>query len=209
VSPPATGVNCYPLASAGPLHADPTRTFVVMSPRGFTPESLTILATLNGGARQVMWNVSTILPGNLNGTYSALDCYSTPTECYSESWGRMTPGLLSRAGVTLIDDSSSPRFVGAASSPAAGAPPPAPWWWAPAPSNYTDMYFLAYGNEYRGALAAVAAIAGPPALAPRAAMGVWWSRNFNYTAASFEEEILDGYASNGVPLHTAVLDMAW
>lgn len=158
--------------------------------------------------RQFLWTLESKQSRNLNGTYSSLDCYVSPSACIDEFWqSRMQPGLLSRDGWNVLNDSGVPRLL-----------PPSPsdplqWSWPggdpPNASGMIDIYYQAYGDNFRQALLEIAALSGPPAPPPRAAFGPWWSRYWPYSADSFTSEVLAGYASNSIPLSIAVLDMDW
>lgn len=58
-------------------------------------------------------------------------------------------------------------------------------------------------------LADAASIFGKIALPPFAAFGIWWSREFAYSQSTLTTEVLEGYATHGLPLHTVVLDYDW
>ena len=101
-----------------------------------------------------------------------------------------------------------------------------------------DVYFFAFGTDYRGALQTFTTIMGKIELPPLSAFGVWWSRYYRYSQEEFVEQvctrvdgcvsawgcrvfvsvamltrclrqILDGYADHGLPLSHVVLDMDW
>lgn len=224
----STAPNCYAMAKPGPLKSHTGRQFGTVGPRGFTASNLQIDALVPGaGAGSVTWNVSSPrgpAAGNLNGTYAALDCYTTPDECYTSSWEAMTPGLLSRAGWSVLDDSQTLRFAADAApftgdrtthagvhSTSASATPGSNWtWWTlPPAAPYADLYFHAYGSDYRGALAEYVSIAGGPGLAPRATTGPWWSRYFAYASETLVDDVLSGYSNFSIPLNNVVMDMDW
>jgi len=50
-------------------------------------------------------------------------------------------------------------------------------------------------------------VSGAPAVPPRSALGVWYSRYYPYSADSFVGEVLQGYVNHSLPLSNAVLDM--
>ena len=46
-------------------------------------------------------------------------------------------------------------------------------------------------------------------LPPLDSFGVWWSRYYKYSDQQVIDEVLNGYAKNGLPLNNLVLDMDW
>ena len=153
----------------------------------------------------VVWTPSTASIQNLNGTYSALDCYSTPMQCNAEYYERMREGLLSRDGWGSLTDTAVARTVAAPSNPAG-----LPYWWTLADAPLLDVYFQAHPSlDFKGALLDWSAVLGRPALLPHSAFGVWWSRYWQYTQQSIVEEVLQGYADNSIPLNNLVFDMDW
>jgi alpha-glucosidase (family GH31 glycosyl hydrolase) len=141
--------------------------------------------------------------GQLNGTYEALDCYSTPMQCYAQYWSSaMQPGLLSTAGWAVVDDTDTARF-------AAGGN----WtWWGPGggDSVLADLYLFVFPDlDFRRVLQEYSTFSGNPSVPPRDALGVWWSRYYPYTADSIVSQVLDGYKNYSLPLDVLVLDMDW
>ncbi len=151
---------------------------------GFTPHSLWIELKAGGGT----WRFGDPDTGNLLGTARTLDNACGPVE--------LEPGLVSRLGWTLIDDSSSPVFdergwIAARQNPGA-----------------LDLYFLGYGSDYTTCLADFAKISGPVPLIPRWALGNWWSRYWAYT----QQELLDlmqDFKDHEIPLSVCIVDMDW
>jgi alpha-glucosidase (family GH31 glycosyl hydrolase) len=47
--------------------------------------------------------------------------------------------------------------------------------------SYQDIYFLAYGSDYKRALLDYLRIAGNVPLVPRFMLGNWWSRFWEYS----------------------------
>ena len=125
--------------------------------------------------------------GNLGGTARTLDMVD----------GRLPlePGVLSRNGFAVIDDSLSLVLDGDG-------------WVSPRPGTNTDLYVFAYGRDYPQALQALYALSGPQPLLPRWALGNWWSRYHRYSDAEYLA-LLDRFAAEGIPFSVAVLDMDW
>ncbi|HEY0167290.1 MAG TPA: TIM-barrel domain-containing protein [Jatrophihabitans sp.] len=125
--------------------------------------------------------------GNLGGTARTLDMAdgALPVE----------PGVLSRNGYAMIDDSRTPVLN-------------SDGWVSPRPGDAEDLYVFAYGRDYPQALRALYALSGGQPLLPRWALGNWWSRYHRYSAAEYLA-LLDRFAEEGIPFSVAVLDMDW
>ena len=83
-----------------------------------------------------------------------------------------------------------------------------PQWWSLEALPQFDVYFQANpALDYKGALREWVGVLGRPALLPRAAFGVWWSRYYPYSQQTFTDEVLSGYANNSIPLNMVVFDM--
>ncbi|MBV9823199.1 MAG: DUF4968 domain-containing protein, partial [Actinobacteria bacterium] len=98
--------------------------------------------------------------GNLGGTARTLDMID----------GRLPlePGVLSRNGFAVIDDSRTLVLEGDG-------------WVSPRTGENTDLYVFGYGRDYLDALRALYALSGPQPLLPRWALGNWWSRYHRYS----------------------------
>jgi alpha-glucosidase len=153
----------------------------------FSSANLTIRFMLNG--RTVEWTPGTPDTGNLRGARRTLD------ECRGEA--SLEPGLLSRDGWTLHDDSAAVRF-----DPATGWVQPA------APGPRQDWYFFAYGHDFAAAIAEYAQISGAVPLIPRWALGAWWSRYWAYSEQDLRTLVAD-FAAHDLPLDVLVIDMDW
>ena len=200
------GSNCRPLQAAGGTKPSAGRQLGGVTGGAYGVE---VAYTAPGGAAATWAPARSSAPdaGNLNGTYSALDCYTTPMECAADYYTRVGAGLLSTSGFTELDDTGVARLVPAPAMPAGLAQ-----WWSLEGLAPLDVYFMAYGSptlDYRGALAAWASVLGAPAMLPRSAFGVWWSRYWPYTQASIVTEVLQGYANFSIPLNNLVFDMDW
>ncbi|HEY1889999.1 MAG TPA: TIM-barrel domain-containing protein [Steroidobacteraceae bacterium] len=124
-----------------------------------------------------------------------------------------TPGLLSRSGYALLDDSVSPVWN-------AGHR-----WIEPRPGpKGEDWYLFTYYHDYRRPLAQYAELCGPVPMIPRQAFGPWITDlNFEYFPGTAEtrlpvmrrygEQHLETEVSrlldSGIPLAGLVLDFAW
>ena len=145
--------------------------------------------------------------GNLLGTIRTLDrcdgayVVSRNKETYEE---KRTPiklgkGFISRDGWSVVDDSSNVVVVKVGGKK----------WVAPrAERPVQDLYLLAYGHDYRAALADAAEIFGSQPLPPRYALGYWYCRYWAYSDTEIEG-IIDGLDRSGTPVDVMVVDMDW
>ena len=192
---------------------------------GFTSANLMIeMLHLQSGPN--IWHPRQRQTGNLNGTYHSLDCYgsengtSPVNNCMNTIYpggeaqqvnglsNRMMGGLLAREGWNLYADDAS---NGALQLHSPRQQPEERYAWSKLPpsTHQADWYFHAYGSDFRLALKQMATLAGPPGLPPRWALGVWWSREYKYSAATIKSEVIDGFGLHSIPLNVLVLDMDW
>jgi alpha-glucosidase (family GH31 glycosyl hydrolase) len=152
---------------------------------GFRPETLSV--ALRGS--DTVWHYGDADNGNLGGTTRMLDKVDgrTPLE----------PGLLSRAGWVVVDDSDTLVFN-------------ADGWLEPrdAVPGTRDLYFFGYGHAYAACLRDYAQVAGPTPLLPRWVLGNWWSRYWAYSADELQELMTD-FRAHEVPLSVCIVDMDW
>jgi alpha-glucosidase (family GH31 glycosyl hydrolase) len=107
----------------------------------------------------------------------------------------LEPGIVSRVGVSVLDDSTSFLFEDDG-------------WIGTRTPGTTDLYVFAYGHDYGAALDAFYAVSGPQPVLPRFALGNWWSRYKRYSADEYLA-LMDRFDAQGVPFSVAVLDMDW
>jgi hypothetical protein len=155
---------------------------------GFAPETLSVELIGSVTEPGTVWRYGDRDAGNLRGTTRTLDTVEGATH--------LEPGLVSRSGWAVVDDSASLVFDEAG-------------WLRPrsAPDN-VDLYFFGYGHDYAGCLEDFFRLAGPVPLIPRWMLGNWWSRYWEYT----QEELLalmDEFQDHGVPFSVCVVDMDW
>jgi len=160
---------------------------------GFAADSLSIELLGSG----VTWHYGDRDPRNLEGTARTLD----------KAGGRikLEPGLVSRSGWSLVDDSASlvfdadgwiaPRGVGGRAGGAAGP-------------RSLDLYFFGYGCAYEECLCDFRKVAGQVPLLPRWALGNWWSRYWAYSQDELIELMLE-FERHEVPLSVCVVDVDW
>ena len=144
----------------------------------FTADNLSIQLTVDG--KPVVWHPGDPNPENLQGTTRTLD-----GALGSKTQEPIGPGLISRSGWALVDDSTRPLFDSTDFSFLEGEKSPWPWVMErPAdekPGSYDDWYFFGYGHDYRKALGDYVRVAGRIPLPPRFAFGAWWSRYWAYS----------------------------
>lgn len=154
----------------------------------FSADNLQVSFSLNG--TNVSWHPGLADTGNLGGTRRTLDGARGPVP--------LEPGLLSRDGWVLVDDSDRPLFDNS----------DWPWAMARPAGRHMDWYLLAYGHDYREALREFIRVAGSIPLPPRFAFGVWWSRYWAYTDEELQD-LVGEFHDHKVPLDVLVLDMDW
>lgn len=159
----------------------------------------------------MVWHPGDTPSGNLGGTISSWNEVSP-----SSIPGTLGPGLLSRDGWTLVDDSATPRFSNA-TDPTARFLGKAPW---VDPRSYArrtasdlplaaDWYFFGCGLDYRACVADFSGLSGPIAIPPQAAFGVWWSHYETYSEVSIQTEVLAGFQTHSLPLNVLQMDCGW
>jgi hypothetical protein len=152
---------------------------------GFQPQGLQIELKDSG----LLWQLGDPPRENLGGTVRTLDMRDGPVP--------LDPGLLSRLGWTLVDDSRSLLFNQAG--------------WLelrPVEAGAKDLYFFGYGLDYDACLRDFFQVSGPVPLIPRWALGNWWSRYWAYSQEELGRLMLD-FQAQGVPLGVCIIDMDW
>ncbi len=169
--------------------------------RGFTRDNLEIDLTVDG--KKVEWHPGDTDPENLQGTTRTLD-----GALGSKTPEPIEPGLVSRSGWALVDDSKRPLFDSADFRYLQGEKSPWPWVMERPAGERQDWYFFGYGHDYRKALGDFVRVAGRIPLPPRFAFGAWWSRYWDYTDQELDE-LVNGFHENDTPLDVLVIDMGW
>lgn len=78
----------------------------------------------------------------------------------------------------------------------------------PRESQEIDTYVFLYGTDFEGCLKDYYRITGAPALIPRYALGVWWTRNIAYS----EEEVrtlMHTFEEKEIPISIFLFDQDW
>jgi alpha-glucosidase (family GH31 glycosyl hydrolase) len=165
----------------------------------FGPENLAITFSLNG--KDIVWKPGMADTGNLLGTTRTLDRVQG-------SDVQLEPGLISRDGWTVVDDSTRQLFDSDDFSFPAGERSAWPWVTARPAGERQDWYFFGYGHDYKLALYDYTRVAGKIPLPPRFAFGTWWSRYWAYTDQQFNQ-LIQGFHQHDTPLDVLVIDIDW
>jgi len=155
------------------------------------------------------WSYGQASVGNLLGTIRTLDSEDLPPlnctliksdyndncgydggECHCE-WG-----LVSTEGWALVDDATNYALSDDAD------------FWDGPNMDAVDVYLFAHGRDFKGALHDYVKVGGSIAMLPRNAMGVWWTRWYDFTQQTALDSV-DDFRSRSLPLDTLVLDMNW
>lgn len=167
----------------------------------FTPDNLVIESQELG--KDFTWRPACSRKENLKGTTRTLDRWNGDTIVSRKnelSKGQLEDGLLARDGWTLIDDSRNFLFDGDPE-----------WDWVKVRDAWPeaqDWYFMAYGTDYKSALADFTTLAGKMSLPPRYVFGYWWSRYWAYSDHEFRQ-LLKNFEDYQIPVEVLVVDMDW
>jgi alpha-glucosidase (family GH31 glycosyl hydrolase) len=167
----------------------------------FSADNLHVELKVNG--QTVTWHPGLEDTENLQGTTRTLD-----GALGGKTKEPIGPGLISRAGWVLVDDSTRPLFDSDDFRFTAGEKSPWPWVLQRPAGDRQDWYFFGYGHDYRQALGDFIKVAGPIPLPPRFAFGAWWSRYWAYSDQELDE-LVRGFQQNSTPLDVLVIDMDW
>ncbi len=182
-----------------------TLTYIPSGGGRFTADDLSVQLDVAG--KLAVWRPGLSDPENLEGTTRTLD-----GALGSKTKEPIEPGLLSRSGWSLVDDTTRPLFDSSDFRFLEGEKSPWPWVMErPAdeePGKYQDWYFFGYGHQYRRALGDFVRVAGRIPLPPRFAFGVWWSRYWAYSDQDLDQ-LVRGFRLNSTPLDVLVIDMDW
>lgn len=162
----------------------------------FTSDNLMIKAV--NGLKPFCWKPGMQQKDNLKGTFRTLDGYDGNYSTYKNQEMPLEDGLLARDGWTLIDDSADFLFDDS----------DWPWVKKRGAGEGQDWYFMAYGNDYKGALKDFTLFAGKVPLPPRYAFGYWWSRYWSYSDKEIRQ-LIDNFRHYQLPLDVLVVDMDW
>lgn len=125
--------------------------------------------------------------GNLKGTCRTLDNVNGKTS--------LNDGIISLNGVSVLDDSTSlvlcddGRVI-------------------PRENKEKDVYYFAYGFNYRKAVKDLFSLTGNAPLIPKFALGNWWSRYKAYTQDEYTR-LMQRFIDEKIPVTVATIDMDW
>ncbi len=156
--------------------------------QGFTQETLSVTLRESG----VTWHYDDPAPQNLGGTYRTLDGANGPVA--------LEPGLMSRDGWAVVDDSESLVFNDES-------------WLEPRATaenaqTEMDIYFFGYGHDYEGCLREYSTVSGSFPMIPRWILGNWWSRYWAYTQDELQG-LMQSFKEHEVPFSVCIVDMDW
>ncbi len=140
-------------------------------------------------ATGTVWSYGMENKSNLLGTVRTLDEVNGAIP--------LNPGLISRSGWSLVDDSNSLVFTNGGWLETRQAHPAA-----------KDLYFFGYGNDYTGCIVDFQKVSGQVPILPRFALGNWWSRYWPY----HQDELVDlmkEFRSHEIPISVCIVDMDW
>ena len=168
----------------------------------FTRDGLTI--DWKSGGMEGTWAPGDSDSGNLGGISSSLD------GARKGKLPKQLPGILSRSGYFVLDDSRTPLWDGAAQ-----------WIVARGDSGNQDWYFFAYGKDFRHVLKEYSLLCGRIPMIPKYVLGSWATDlnyeylpgtsvvdDFRYNNDSVRS-IISRFRNYGIPLDVMVLDYAW
>lgn len=149
-------------------------------------ETLASVQIQDAQSGELLWQYGQANETNLRGTARTLDDVSGNTQ--------LEEGLIARAGWNVVDDSHTLVFEDG--------------WLMPRTHQGTDLYFFAYGADYRQCLRDYAQLTGQTSLLPRWAFGNWWSRYWDYSAEELRD-LMTQFQAHEVPLSVCIIDMDW
>lgn len=125
--------------------------------------------------------------GNLFGTCRTLD--------HTTGKVPLEKGLISKNGVTIVDDSNSFLFDEGGH-------------FVKRKDGSKDIYIFAYLNEPQKCIEDFFKISGQVPLLPRYSLGVWWSRYRQYTQQEYID-LMERFEKEKLPITVATVDMDW
>jgi len=152
----------------------------------FSRHGLSIRVRNEAGHLMSVWNYGDPVQ-DLRGTARTLD--------NADGVIPLEHGLLSRAGFTLVDDSSSLVLEEDGRVELRL-------------QEGLDFYFFGYGHDYLKCLKDFYHLCGRTPLLPRYALGNWWSRYYPYSDEEYKA-LIERFEHERIPFSVAVMDMDW
>ncbi len=118
-----------------------------------------------------------------------------PVQQFLKQWQHFPPGLLSRSGYSVLNDSSSALIKDG-------------WLAQRSDPDCQDWYFFAYGLDYTQALSNFVQLCGRIPMLPRWAFGVWFSLYDRMYDADYRQ-LVERFEELELPLDILVLDVDW
>ena len=173
-----------------------------IKPDDKTTDVLKITFSLNG--HNVVWFPGKTDALNLRGAGRTLDGAMGDSKR-----PEIEPGLLSRAGWAIIDESpKATRGDGSHTFAFDKQVDGIDWWANPVDKNAVDWYFMGYGHQYRKALGDYVKIGGRTPMPPKYIFGYWYSKYQRYTSQDFMD-LANEIEANKIPLDVMIFDMDW
>ena len=162
----------------------------------FSANNLSAEFMLNG--QKVVWRYGDVDTQNLMGTTRTLD------KC--DGWNLnpndpMEPGIISRSGWSVVDDSTRHLFVDTQNHWQK-------WVECRTEVDRQDLYLFAYGHDYMQAVKDYISLAGRIPLPPKYAFGYWWSRYWQYSDNELRD-LIGQIRSLDIPIDVLIVDMDW
>ena len=168
------------------LELDTEHLHLVYDEKEFTGHGLSVGCKGNISVYMSTWRYGQ--PFNtLGGTARTLDQADGAIE--------LEPGLISRDGFSVLDDSESMVLLPDGT-------------FSPRKVEEQDLYFFGYGHDYEACIRDFYRLSGATPMIPRYALGNWWSRYHEYTEETYLK-LMNDFAAHDVPLSVAVIDMDW
>ena len=178
------------------LDIDTGRIHLSYQPDGREFHAGNLHAVIQSSQGSVEWNPGKENAGNLGGTATRLDEIDGPVP--------IEPGLLSRDGWFLLDDSAKPLLVNDGHGDAEDER-----WVSDRPKGSgKDWYLFGYGDDFAAGLRAMTAIGGSIPIPRRYLFGTWYSRWWPYSSTDYRE-IVQEFHQHDFPLDMLVFDMGW
>jgi alpha-glucosidase (family GH31 glycosyl hydrolase) len=154
----------------------------------FTADNLSITFRMDN--TDVVWFPGMHNTGNIGGSEAGLDDH------YGE--GEIRDGLLSTSGWYLLDDSGNAHWTDEA----------IPWCEPRSKDSIHDLYFFAYGRDYKNALNDFVTLSGRIPLLPRWVFGNWQSRWYPFKDVEYQSVIVPEWRKRA-PLDVLIIDTDW
>lgn len=152
----------------------------------FSSENLRIFVSGDAGNTSALWHYGDKIE-SLKGTARTLDAIDGALP--------LSEGIVSRQLFSVLDDSKSMLYKDGN-------------FFVREDPEAIDLYFFAYGTDYKTALKDFFHLTGDVPLLPRYTLGNWWSRYFVYSEESYLE-LMDRFQEENIPFQVAVIDMDW